>query len=440
MAKQDTTLSQQIYDLAIGEDAARLCRDIPEAACHEQPRNFVRTTLSQAMSQISDGLVNPKTVLPWLLAAIGAPTFMVSLLVPIREALALFPQLIVGSVVRHFAVRKWFWVGGAIAQGLAALAMAAIVLAGFGGTATGWGIIVLLTLLSLARGVSSVASKDTLGKTVSKNRRGRVSGYATLIGGIVTACVGAAVALIPELRERQDVILALIAAGGAFWIGGGLIFAGVEEVPGATEGGVGLMDSLNEMRGILFRDREFRHFLTARILLLSSALAAPIYVSIAHEATGGSLASLGLLMAATGVAGAVSSSIWGSLADRSSRMAMGLGSAIAGILAAVIAMLWIFMHSALAHPLVLVAALFILSIAHAGIRIGRKTQLVDMATSETRAQYTALANTLMGFALLVYGAILGAILSFSTLAALIFLSASALAGTALSFALRNVQE
>ena len=88
----------------------------------------------------------------------------------------------------------------------------------------------------------------------------------------------------------------------------------------------------------------------------------------------------------------------------------------------------------------LVAALFILSIAHAGIRIGRKTQLVDMATSQTRAQYTALANTLMGIALLVYGAILGVILSASTLAALIFLSASALAGTAMSFALRNAQE
>ena len=439
MAKRDTTLSQQIYDLAVGDDAARLCRDIPEAACNEQPENFVRTTFSHAMSQISDGLVNPKTVLPWLLAAIGAPAFMVSLLVPIREALALFPQLIVGSVVRHFPIRKWFWVGGAVAQGLAALAMPVAVLAGFGATATGWTIIALLTLLSLARGVSSVAAKDTLGKTVSKNRRGRVSGYATLIGGIVTASVGAAVALVPELRERQDVILALIAAGGLCWIGGGFIFAGVEEVPGATEGGIGLMDSLNEMKGILLEDREFRHFLTARILLLSSALAAPIYVSIAHDATGGSLASLGLLMAATGVAGAISSSIWGTLADRSSRMAMALGSAIAGVLAAVIAILWVFVHGALEHPLVLVAALFVLSIAHAGIRIGRKTQLVDMATSETRAQYTALANTLMGIALLAYGAVLGAILSASTLAALIFLSVSALTGTAMSFALRNVQ-
>lgn len=439
MATQDTTLSRQIYEIAIGEDAARLCRDIPEAACHEQPRNFIRTTLSQAMSQISDGLVNPKTVLPWLLAAIGAPAFLVSLLVPIREALALFPQLIVGSVVRHFPIRKWFWVGGAIAQGLAALAMAAVTLAGFGASFTGWCIVALLTLLSLARGVSSVASKDTLGKTISKNRRGRVSGYATLIGGIVTACVGAAVALVPELREQQGVILALVAAGGLFWIAGGIVFAGVEEVPGATEGGVSFLDSLNEMRGILFRDREFRHFLIARILLLSSALAAPIYVSIAHETTGGSIMSLGLLMAATGIAGAISSSVWGSLADRSSRVAMALGSAIAGTLATVIAVLLALFPSSLGHPLVLVAALFVLSIAHAGIRIGRKTQLVDMATSETRAQYTALANTLMGIALLAYGAILGAILSASTLAALIFLAASALAGAALSLALKNVQ-
>ena len=44
------------------------------------------------------------------------------------------------------------------------------------GTAAGWAILGLVTLFSLARGFCSVASKDVLGKTVPKTRRGRVSG------------------------------------------------------------------------------------------------------------------------------------------------------------------------------------------------------------------------------------------------------------------------
>ena len=31
----------RLHELATGEEDARLCRDIPEAQCHEQPHNFV---------------------------------------------------------------------------------------------------------------------------------------------------------------------------------------------------------------------------------------------------------------------------------------------------------------------------------------------------------------------------------------------------------------
>jgi hypothetical protein len=44
-----------------------------------------------------------------------------------------------------------------------------------------------------------------------------------------------------------------------------------------------------------------------------------------------------------------------------------------------------------------------MGVAHAGIRIGRKTYLVDMATMETRATYVAVSNTLIGMVLLAGG-------------------------------------
>ena len=52
------------------------------------------------------------------------------------------------------------------------------------------------------------------------------------------------------------------------------------------------------------------------------------------------------------------------------------------------------------------AALFLLlSVAHSGVRLGRKVYLVDMATAETRAAYVAVSNTVIGVAMLAAGLI-----------------------------------
>ena len=47
--------------------------------------------------------------------------------------------------------------------------------------------------------------------------------------------------------------------------------------------------------------------------------------------------------------------------------------------------------------------IFILMIAYQGVRLGRSTHLVDMATAETRAAYTALSNTIIGMVLILGG-------------------------------------
>ena len=47
----------------------------------------------------------------------------------------------------------------------------------------------------------------------------------------------------------------------------------------------------------------------------------------------------------------------------------------------------------------------LLAIAHAGVRIGRKTYMVDMAGGTKRTDYTAVSNTVIGFLLLAVGGI-----------------------------------
>ena len=84
---------RDLYDLVTGDENARVCRDISDAACHEQPTNFFIHLISLLANKAGDLIASPKLVLPWLLATLGAPVWMAGMLVPIRESLALLPQL-----------------------------------------------------------------------------------------------------------------------------------------------------------------------------------------------------------------------------------------------------------------------------------------------------------------------------------------------------------
>jgi hypothetical protein len=77
-----------------------LCKDIPEEACLAQPQNFTTHVMSLAATKTGDGLADPKLVLAWLLGALGAPQAAIGLLVPVREAGALLPQLFTSDFLR----------------------------------------------------------------------------------------------------------------------------------------------------------------------------------------------------------------------------------------------------------------------------------------------------------------------------------------------------
>lgn len=428
-----------LYDLMTGDEDARLCRDIPDAACREQPGNFLLQAAALSMSKIGDRLADPKVVLPWLLGAVATPEYLVGFLVPLRESLSLLPQMFVGGAIRRFAVRKWFWVAGSVAEGLSILAMAAIAALGMEGAAAGWLILGFLALFSVARGVASVSSKDTLGKTVSKTRRGRVNGLSEMVAGVVALLAGLYFVLIPA-EERSDLqLFAMIALAGATWLIGAGLFARIRETPGATEGGCDLVSVLRGQLGTLLRDVELRRFLLARTLLLGTALAGPAYVALAQRHAGASLAGLGALMIATGLAGAVSSFTWGWLADRSSRLTMAAGALLAGLLGVAIASLAIARSLWLEEMWLFFVTVFLLGIAHAGVRIGRKTQLVDMAGGERRAEYVALSNTVIGVMLLIAGGLSAALMAVSLVATIVVLAALALAAAAMTLRLSEVQ-
>ena len=408
MARSTDWLDPAFEAIAIDDDG-RACSDIPESACQHEAGNFFAHVMALSLSKSSDALIDPKLVLSWLISAVGAPAAFVGLLVPIREAGALLPQIFTAEKLRRLPQRKWAWTGGAIVQGLAALAIAAaaVFLSGF---AAGLAIVTALAVLSLARSVCSVCYKDVLGKTVDKSRRGRATGLASTLAACVA--IGFAAILYLGGAERFDVVAGAVFIAGVVWILAGLVFTTLSEKPGATGGSESAFRSAIDNFGYFRTEPQLRVFIVTRGLLTATAFAPPFMVALGTgggtgEASGGasgeaaSAENLGLLVFASALAALSSSFIWGSLADRSSKRVLLLASVIGALaLAATVACS---LFGLIGNAFVLPVLLFVLMVSYQGVRLGRSTHLVDMADTETRAAFTALSNTAIGLVLLAGG-------------------------------------
>lgn len=428
---------ERAYQTLVNEEDARVCKDIDEDACQVVPGNFLLQVVTQFFTKLGDAIANPKTILAWMLSALGAPGVFTAFLVPIRESGSLIPQLVIASYVRLQAIRKWTFVAGCVLQALAVFAMAAVAIS-LTGTAAGFGLLGALVVFSLSRGLCSVASKDVLGKTVPKTRRGRVSGWSEFLAGLLT--IGVGVLLLLDLRQPGDMgtYLILLSIAGGLWLVAAATYALIREFPGATEGGGNaITEGIGRLR-LLRDDRPFRNFVIARSLLLCSALSAPFFIMLAHEQTEGALLVLGLFVIADGLASLVSAPFWGRFADASSRRVMvwaGGGSALTGILlVAIVNGLPALADSQWLYPLFF----FMLAVTHAGVRLGRKTYVVDLAGGNKRTDYVAVSNTVIGVVLLLAGAV-GALTAVIPVSGVILILASmGLAGSLLSARLPEV--
>lgn len=393
------TTQEAIYDAILSDEDARACRAIPESACKEVPGNFLTLLMAQFLTKIGDALINPKVTLPWILTVVGAPAFFISWLVPIRESGSLIPQLVIASAIRQLKVRKWAWVVGSTLQAIAVLLMAAIAMFSRG-EAAGWMLIGALVLFSFARGMTSVAAKDVTGKTIPKNQRGRLNGFSASLAGFVTIGIGASLLFISFDAQSPAFYVAGLILAAVVWLCAVVVYAQVKEYAGETEGGKnGFAHAISQLR-IITEDKQFLLFVLSRLCLLSTALSAPYYIAIAQENANVSAALLAFFVIASGCASLVSGPFWGRFADSSSRMVMfwaaGL-SALCGVGLYTVSVYW---NDLLAITWFIPAIYFCQCIAHDGVRVGRKTYLIDMAGGEKRTSYVSVSNTLIGFALL----------------------------------------
>ena len=396
-----------LYDQVTGEEDARVCKEIPDEACADQPRNFFAYLVANLLNKISDELVSARLTLPWLFSVLGVPAGFVGFLVPIREAGVLLPQLLVAAYVRVLRKRKIVWLIGALLSA-AMLFLMALIVWQTNGVVAGWLILSCLVFYSLARGLCSVSAKDVLGKTISKTRRGRLMGYSASLAGLATLAIGLLLQSDLVGQDNQPVLLVFIIIAGLLWLFAFMSFAAIAEPDGSTEGGGNALQvALHSLR-LLLDDKPFQQYVISRILLLSVALVIPFYVILLQQQLEGELALLGWLIIANGLASSLSAPLIGKLADYSSRNVMAGAALLAGVVGVVTWYVASFYADWQLGVSSVVMVFFLITLAHGAVRLGRKVYLVDMANSDNRAQYVAVSNTVIGIAML-FGGVIGVI-------------------------------
>ena len=157
--------------------------------------------------------------------------------------------------------------------------------------------------------------------------------------------------------------------------------------------------------GLLKTDSVFRQFVIARSLFLCAALSAPYYVLIAQQRSENGVFILGLFIMASGLASLLSSPFWGLFSDFSSRKVMVSASLLSAIIGVALFVTVEFFPSASFTTLLIVILYFALNVAHQGVRIGRKTYLVNLGEGNKRTSYVSVSNTIIGFILLAMSSI-----------------------------------
>lgn len=341
--------------------------------------------------KLADLLLSAKTTLPWLLASLGAPLWIVSLLVPIRESGALIPQWPLKQKTQHIKNRLVIWRSG-IAIQACAIGLILVTALFTEALAAGWLILLSLLILSLGRSLSSLSMKDIQGLNIEKGQRGKLVGTASSLSGLLSLITAGL--LLFSAEDMNLEATQLLITFSAILLLLSLLLS------------LGLTANLNDEKNIaldgksiwntIHQDANLRHLVINRCLLLHAALIAPFFVSA--SATNNDFFHLPYFIIASALASFISSYLWGKMADISAIKTLFFGTLIC-----VFAAITFYLVSSLNSWLLDIFLFFTLNLGYAGIRTGRKTYMLDIAQGNQRTVYVAAANSMVGYILLIFG-------------------------------------
>ena len=193
------TWVDSLYDRLAEDDEGRVCTAISDEACRATPGNFFLTLASNTLTSIGDRIASAKTTLPWILGQVGAPGWMVGVLVPIRESGSMLPPNDDWRTHSPASIAQMGLggAGGSLAQGLSLVLMGlvAMKLGGFGG---GCGDHRSADRFQPRPGRVFSGSQGCAGEDHSEDPEGRLTGWTAAAGGLGALLVGLGLGQLPN--------------------------------------------------------------------------------------------------------------------------------------------------------------------------------------------------------------------------------------------------
>ena len=345
-----------------------------------------------SLNKLADLLISAKTTLTALLVSVGAPVWMIGWLVPIRESGALLPQVLISVYLRNHAERHKVWRLGMFIQAFSVIGVIASVTL-FSGFTAGVGVLLSLVILSIGRSACSLTVKDIEADVAEKGKRGNLIGIASTISGLVTLCIAIPLVVF-EGALSSNMLLVILCASL-------LSFAATLICVWPIKTRVDTGDKSRDTFSVDFDSTVYK-FIFVRGLFVHSALVAPYFMI---ERDGDVQELLPIYIGAEALAALLSSIIWGKIADKSAKLTLQLSGVLA--LFACVGLLTLDSTSIFISA----SLFFVLSIAHAGVRTGRKTYSLDVKEGHERTELVGFSNTAIGLILLGFGALYAALTS-----------------------------
>ncbi|MBR09210.1 MAG: MFS transporter [Rickettsiales bacterium] len=401
MESNKETIADELYEILTEDGEQRVCKDISEASCNETPGNYFLNAFNGFSSKLAEQLASPTLVIPWVFSLLGVPSFFSGLLVPVKNAGSLVPQLFVSGKIRRFSKRKYFWSGAALVQAIAMMSIA-LTIHLENTSLFGWIVVGALTLFSIASGVASIAFKDVMGKTIPKGKRGQLLALRATGGGVLTTITGIVFYFFLTNTKDEEAYVWIFSIAAVLWLVASILFGLIHEEAGATDGGRTPVQELKNGLNILKNDNNYRRFLITRGLLLAIPLVQPFFILYAQENIGVDIKGLGLFVILTGVSNMISSPFWGKFADKSSKKLM----IVTGVMAALVcgySLLFEMFPKDWQNIYTYSPVFILIIISYGGARMARKAYLVDYAPKDERPLYVSMANTSIGILILLSG-------------------------------------
>lgn len=365
-------------------------------------RNFWCLVADFCFFGVGMAFVSQSTVLPGFMSTLGASSALIGLTFSLQSAGWLLPQLFAARYMADKPFKKPYIIGPA-AVGRMFFLMLALLLWLTRGRPS-WLVllftVVMIVLFFVADGVASVPWFEFFSKVIPPTRRGRLTGTAQALSGVLSFMAGGAVEWMLSARGPSFPLnyVALLLCGFVMLLLSLLaVWLAVEERSEAAARNPTWREYLPKLWAVLKGDRSFRRYMIARQLFGLSGLAAPFYMTYALRKLNLPLQVAGRYTSIGVVGSILAAVVMGWVNERyGSKRAMHISI---GLVTAVPLLALVIPH-VITHPTWLAWGYGLVFLCHyatmSSIMPSWVTYVLELAPEGERPTYIGLANTLNG--------------------------------------------